>query len=193
MMVRAKCAPHGSRIAHQRGLPFLGSAGCPAGTSYLRITPGGDVTPCPYLPLVAGNIREESLKLIWEGAVLFGELRELQLKGRCGACEFRELCIGCRARAWTINGDYLAEDPWCKYQPGDSSRLPANEVAWSTEAEERLQRIPSFIRGRVKIGIEGYARVKGLDTVTAGLMDEVRTVIGKQFQGSSHSDGQAAN
>ena len=190
IMVRAKCAPHGSRIAHQLGLPFLGSAGCPAATSYLRITPEGDVTPCPYLPLVAGNIREENLKLIWEDAVLFNELRGLQLKGRCGACEFRELCIGCRARAWAINGDYLAEDPWCTYQPGDSSPLPANEIAWSTEAEERIQRIPSFIRGRVKIGIEGYARVKGFDTVTAELMDEVRAVMGKQFQGSSHSNSQ---
>ncbi len=190
MMVRAKCAPHVNRIAHQRGLPFFSSAGCPAGTSYLRISPEGDVTPCPYLPLVTGNIGKESLKLIWEESDLFNELRELQLKGRCGTCEFRELCIGCRARAWAINSDYLAEDPWCKYQPGDSSPLPANEVAWSTEAEERLQRIPFFIRGRVKIGIEGYARVKGFDTVTAGLMDEVRAVMGKQFQGSSRSNSQ---
>ncbi|MFQ5924948.1 MAG: SPASM domain-containing protein, partial [Dehalococcoidia bacterium] len=189
MMVRAKCAPHGNRIAHQRGLPFLGSAGCPAGTSYLRITPEGDVTPCPYLPLVAGNLREESLKLIWEGAVLFNELRELQLKGRCGACDFREVCIGCRARAWAITGDYLDEDPWCKYQPGGGSSLPANEVAWSTEAEERLQRIPSFIRARVKLSVERYTRAKGFDTVTASLLDEVRAAIGKQVQGSPYSDG----
>jgi radical SAM protein with 4Fe4S-binding SPASM domain len=178
MMVRAKCAPHVNRIAHQRGLPFLSSAGCPAGTSYLRISPEGDVTPCPYLPLVTGNLRKESLQLIWEESVLFNELRELQLKGRCGACEFSEVCIGCRARALAINGDYLAEDPWCNYQPGGGSPLPANEVAWSTEAEERLQRVPSFIRSRVKLSVERYAGVKGFDTVTVGLMDEVRRAMG---------------
>ncbi len=181
MMVRAKCAPHINRLAHQRGLPFLSSAGCPAGTGYLRISPEGDITPCPYLPLVAGNIREKRLKPVWEESALFKELRGPQLKGRCGACEFGKVCIGCRARAWAINGDYLAEDPWCEYQPGNSAKPDNKEIAWSIEAEGRLQRIPSFIRGRVKSSIERYARAKGFDTVTTSLMDEVRSKIGKRF------------
>jgi len=181
MMVRAKCAPQINRLAVQNGLPFLNSAGCPAGTGYLRVSPGGDITPCPYLPLVVGNIRGESLKRIWEESVIFKELREPRLRGRCGVCEFGEVCIGCRARASAINGDYLAEDPWCEYQPGNGGKPDITEIAWSSEAEERLKRLPSFIRGRVKLSIEGYARAKGLDSVTVSLMDEVRSTIGNRF------------
>ncbi len=178
MMVRAKCAPHGSRIAYQRGLPFLSGAGCLAGTSYLRISSEGDITPCPYLPLVAGNLREERLEQIWKGSDLFKELRELQLKGRCGACEYRKVCVGCRARAWAVTGDYLEEDPWCTYQPAGGDALPLNEIEWSMEAKERLQRVPSFIRGKVELSIEEYARVKGTGIVTVELMDEARKAMG---------------
>ncbi len=181
MMVRAKCAPHGNRIANQLGLPFLSGAGCLAGTSYLRIAPEGDVTPCPYLPLTAGNIREESLKKIWEGSSVLNKLREPALRGRCGACEFGEVCIGCRARAWAVTGDAMDEDPWCTYQPGSSRPPPVHEVEWSAEAQERLGHIPSFIRGRVKSGIEGYARGKGLATVTLEVMDEVRSAMGSRM------------
>ncbi|MEE9202684.1 MAG: radical SAM protein, partial [Dehalococcoidia bacterium] len=166
IMVRAKCAPHANRIAHQRGAPLMASAGCPAGTSYLRITPEGQVTPCPYLPLVAGNLREVGLREIWEGSSILRELREPRLEGRCGACEYARVCIGCRARAWATGGAVMGEDPWCSYQPGGGSPLLVDEVAWTPEAESRLQRIPSFIRGRVKLAIEAQARGKGYTLIT---------------------------
>ncbi len=180
MMVRAKCAPHGNRIANQRGLPFLLGAGCPAGTSYLRIAPEGDVTPCPYLPLVAGNVRERSLRLIWEEATLFAGLRAPQLKGRCGSCEFGEDCIGCRARAWAATGDYLADDPWCEHQPDGGSRPPASAMRWTAGASEKLQHVPGFVRDRARTSIERYARAKGSDVVTAALVAEVRTAMGRR-------------
>ncbi len=181
MMVRAKCAPHGNRTANQLGLPFLSGAGCLAGTSYLRIAPEGDVTPCPYLPLTAGNIRKEGLKNIWEASSVLTHLREPRLRGRCGACEFGEICIGCRARAWAVTGDTMDEDPWCTYQPGGLSPPPVHEVVWSAEARERLEHIPSFIRGRVKSSIEAYAWGKGLATVTTAVMDEVRSAMGSRM------------
>lgn len=149
IMVRARCAPHVRRIAGQKGPPLLGSSGCLAATSYMRIDPLGEVTPCPYFPKTAENVRQTGLKAIWEGATLFQKLRRPSLRGRCGSCDYGAVCIGCRARAYAITGDYLAEDPWCTYQPGNLPRPSLSPVEWSPEAEERLQRIPSFVRNMV--------------------------------------------
>ncbi|MBI2850565.1 MAG: radical SAM protein [Chloroflexi bacterium] len=180
IMVRAKCAPQIARIAHERGLPASGG-GCPAGVSYLRIDPEGQVTPCPYLPLVAGNVREAPLKDIWEKASVFRQLRSPSLKGRCGICNYRETCAGCRARAFSLTGDCLGEDPWCLYEP--SAILPASspEVSWTSEAESRLAHVPSFVRKRVKIAIETYARDRGYSVITPDIMAEVRNRMGSSM------------
>ena len=171
MLVRSKCAPHFKRIAFQRALGGLESGGCMAGTQYGRITPEGDVTPCPYMTVVAGNIRENSFTEIWQTSPVFAELRDLsQLKGRCGACEFKELCGGCRCRAYAAYGDYLAEDPACTYQPSGQP-LRFESVTWSSEAASRLERIPiAFIREKVKMGVETYAQRRGDRVITAELM-----------------------
>ncbi len=101
-------------------------------------------------------------------------LRELrdrkQLKGRCGRCEFNELCGGCRCRAYAAYGDYLQEDPACRYQP-TGQPLQLEEILWSAEAQARLERIPiAFIRGKVKQGLEIYAQRQGIDLITAEVM-----------------------
>lgn len=183
-MVRARCAPHARRIACQRGSPLLGSAGCLAATSYIRIGPQGEVTPCPYFPMVVGNVREGNLKAIWEGATLLQALRRPQLRGRCGACDYSDVCIGCRARAWATSGDYLAEDPWCAHQPGNQPLPPLIPVEWSPEAEERLKRIPTFIGGKVKEVIERRAREKGCPMVTPELMAEIKASMGGHIPNS---------
>ena len=78
----------------------------------------GDVYPSGFLPLKAGNIKQESLAQIYERSPLFLSLRDSHnLKGKCGRCEFRDLCGGSRARAWATTGDVFAEDPLCAYQP----------------------------------------------------------------------------
>ena len=78
----------------------------------------GDVQGCGYLTVKAGNVLEHPLAEIWNDSQLFRDLRDLdQLKGKCGACEFRRICGGCRARAYEATGDYLAEEPYCTYQP----------------------------------------------------------------------------
>jgi radical SAM protein with 4Fe4S-binding SPASM domain len=66
----------------------------------------------------AGNIREQTFKDIWENSELFKDLRDFKkYKGRCGSCEFVNVCGGCRARAYSVYGDYLAEEPFCGYMP----------------------------------------------------------------------------
>jgi len=88
--------------------------GCHAGINYLSLRPNGDVYPCPFLQIKVGNIREKSLTEMWYGSELLKTLRNRSLlSGKCGDCEYREACGGCRGRAYAYSGDYLAEDPVC--------------------------------------------------------------------------------
>lgn len=77
----------------------------------------GQVTPCRDLPVPAGNILDKPFEEIWENAPVFQDLRERRLKGKCGRCELKDTCGGCRTLAWEVAGDYLAEDPFCQYEP----------------------------------------------------------------------------
>ena len=134
--VRPSCAPQFMRIAKDMGLDMRQwIRGCIAGLYYCRVYPNGDITPCPYLPVKLGNIREKTFKEIWLNSPVFKALRDPNsLKGKCGICEYKTLCGGCRARAYGLSsdfidycgdlhepteqkGDYLTEDPWCVYQP----------------------------------------------------------------------------
>ena len=131
MLVRPTCAPHYYRIILQkqkeegekferRSLKFStgGSKGCIAGQVIALIDVEGNVLPCSYFPKSAGNMREESFKDIWENSGLFKELRDFKkYKGRCGSCEYINVCGGCRARAYAISGNYLDEEPFCTYIP----------------------------------------------------------------------------
>lgn len=78
----------------------------------------GDVFPSGFLPLKAGNVKKDSLVTLYRESELFRALRDTKnLKGKCGECEFRELCGGSRSRAWSVTGDVFASDPICTYQP----------------------------------------------------------------------------
>lgn len=171
MLVRSKCAPQFKRIAYQQGLGGLESGGCMAGTQYCRITPEGNVTPCPYMTVVAGNVLEQSFTEIWNESPVLNALRDpSRLKGRCGACEYKELCGGCRCRAYAGLDDYLEEDPACPHQP---TGIPIEQapVTWDPEARTRLERIPiAFIRNKVEQGLEAYARSQGVGRITPQVM-----------------------
>ncbi|MFQ5569929.1 MAG: radical SAM protein [Rhodothermales bacterium] len=171
MLVRSKCAPQFKQIAYAKGQSGLESGGCMAGTQYCRITPEGDVTPCPYMTVVAGNVLEQSLTDIWRTSPVLQELRDVQkLKGRCGHCEFNELCGGCRCRAYAAFGDYLQEDPACRYQP-TGKPLEIAEFIWTDEALARLDRIPiAFIRAKVRKGVEAYAQSRAVHHITPEVM-----------------------
>ena len=109
-----------SRAAHPSRHPQMGAVtkGCLAGSGVCFISHRGEVFPCGYLPVKAGDLRTESFAEIWESSPVFAALRDPNnLKGKCGACEFRQICLGCRARAFAATGDYLDEEPFCAYQP----------------------------------------------------------------------------
>jgi radical SAM protein with 4Fe4S-binding SPASM domain len=78
----------------------------------------GEVFPCGYLPVAAGNVRQQHFADIWRDSAIFKEFREPSLlTGKCGRCEYKMVCSGCRARAYYQYGDYLAEEPYCAFEP----------------------------------------------------------------------------
>ncbi len=92
--------------------------GCLAGTAVCFISHQGEVYPCGYLPALAGDLRKQSFADIWEKSVVFNQLRDTNnLQGKCGCCEFRNICMGCRARAYAATGNFLDEEPFCVYEP----------------------------------------------------------------------------
>ncbi len=129
--IKPTCAPHYYRVDRQRGgrggvndNPYHEmTKGCLAGQGVCFISYKGEVFGCGYLPLAAGDLRKQDFKTIWYESELFKTLRdESKLKGRCGICEFKKVCSGCRARAYAATGDYLQEEPYCVHQP---SKFPS--------------------------------------------------------------------
>ncbi|MBI4464035.1 MAG: radical SAM protein [Acidobacteria bacterium] len=162
MELKATCAPHFFRVVRQRRAearqrgeslpepPAHGhgghapsdmnamTRGCLAGTGVCFISHKGEVYPCGYLPLEAGNLRRQSFAEVWHHSPLFASLRDLEnLKGKCGACEFRNICEGCRARAYGCTGDYLAEEPFCLYTPRDYPRTGESTSEPTTPIQAR--------------------------------------------------------
>lgn len=91
--------------------------GCLAGSGVFFISHKGEVFPCGYLPVQAGKVPEQNLARIWENSPVFNRLRDIdQLKGKCGACPYKQVCMGCRARAYFQSGDYMDEEPMCSYE-----------------------------------------------------------------------------
>jgi heme b synthase len=141
MLVRPTCAPHYYRIVQQeseareldferRNLKFGtgGSKGCIAAQSIAFIGSRGDVQPCSYFPMAAGNVREHSFREIWENSKIFQDIRSFKdYKGRCGSCEYLGVCGGCRARAFAVSDDYMEEEPFCSYVPGKILRQKDKE------------------------------------------------------------------
>ncbi len=134
LQIKATCAPHYMRVARQQKKkgkltpqgdnPRMAAMtkGCLAGTGVCFISHRGEVFPCGYFPVEAGNIRKVPFPQVWQSSPLFQELRDPSLlKGKCGECEFKKVCGGCRARAYGSCGDYLEEEPFCLYQPRKSS------------------------------------------------------------------------
>jgi heme b synthase len=146
--LKATCAPHYFRIRAERimeerkhgdrSTPFVAhgtrlkaapdpaggqplsmmTRGCLAGTSVCFVSHVGEVYPCGYLPVVAGNVRIQAFGEIWRASEVFRALRDpAALGGKCGICRYQAICAGCRARAYAETGDYLAEEPFCTYEP----------------------------------------------------------------------------
>lgn len=192
LMINSKCAPQYKRVVYENDPDSVYtrtySGGCPAATHYSRITPEGNLTPCPFIEKPVGNLKTSSFKDLWFNAPLMRELRDRKnLEGRCGTCEFSAMCSGCRARAFAETGSYMAEDPSCDYQPGKHGNKPItlkiedtlgieveHRIPWTPEALKRLERIPSFARGMVVKGVEKFAEERGYTFVDETLMKQSR-------------------
>jgi Proto-chlorophyllide reductase 57 kD subunit len=138
----------------------------------------------------AGTLRQSSLADLWTSSELFtGIRRRTALGGRCGECEMNGHCGGCRARAYGMTGDLMAEDPLCTHTPGKfagspllTSRPPAIEygpespttIAWDDAAAERMRKIPAFVRGMVVRAVEDSCRRNGISRVTAEELERIR-------------------
>jgi AdoMet-dependent heme synthase len=222
MLVNAKCAPHYIKtvLENAEGAPMPvgaepgaswpgpspirtysgGAGGCPAGTHYMGIRPNGDVTPCPYLPVFAGNLRRSPLADLWTSSELFADTRRrTSLGGRCGACEMNAHCGGCRARAYGMTGDLMAEDPLCSHTPGKFVGSPLltlhgpssvsgdlgapaiqygtespTTIAWDDAADARMKKVPAFVRGMVVRAVEESCRKNGISRVTVEELERIR-------------------
>jgi AdoMet-dependent heme synthase len=130
MQLKATCAPHYYRILRQRarkegtkvtfethGLDAV-TRGCLGGTGFCFVSHRGIVQPCGFLDLNCGDVTKTSFDDIWRGSPIFNNLRQYEkLKGKCGKCQYKAVCGGCRARAYEATGDYMAEEPLCSYEP----------------------------------------------------------------------------
>ncbi|WP_027193296.1 heme b synthase [Megalodesulfovibrio gigas] len=130
MHLKATCAPHYYRIMRQRaaaeGLPVdrenfgmdAMTRGCLGGTGFCFVSHVGIVQPCGYLDLNCGDIKQKPFPEIWRTSPQFKQFRTpSDYEGKCGPCEFHRVCGGCRARAYTMAGNYMAEEPLCSYTP----------------------------------------------------------------------------
>ena len=138
--IKMTCSPHYNRVIRQRvgkrpitkfssKAPRINEAvkrqrrtpsgrGCMAGNGYCFISHIGKVYGCGFLPISAGDIRNQDFREIYLHSNLFKELRNRELlQGRCGLCEYRNICGGCRARAFSINRNFFSEEPYCTYTP----------------------------------------------------------------------------
>ncbi len=130
LFIKPTCAPQYYRLWRQdaavRGEPITAAThgmeamtkGCLGGQGFAFVSYRGEVQPCGYLDLVAGNIRETPFPEIWANSELFLQLRRVDdYRGKCHACQYRKVCGGCRARAYALTGDVLGDDPICPYEP----------------------------------------------------------------------------
>jgi heme b synthase len=131
ILMRPTCAPHYYRIVPQlakaegvdfkrRSLTFStgGGKGCIAAQTICLIDCFGNLKPCSYFHSSVGNVKQVPFRELWFNSKVFNELRDFsRYKGKCGECEFINVCGGCRARAEAVYGDYLAEEPFCNYIP----------------------------------------------------------------------------
>ncbi|CAG7641598.1 Putative mycofactocin radical SAM maturase MftC [Paenibacillus solanacearum] len=115
-------------IAEGKRADLLGRAhkGVNDGDGFVFISHIGEVYPSGFLPVACGNVRQQPLADIYRNAPVMRQLRDKSLlQGKCGICEFKELCGGSRARAYAMTGDYLASDPCCAYIPTGGAPYPS--------------------------------------------------------------------
>ena len=129
--MKVTCGPHYERVKRQErasstikvhpGNKHIQSKGCLAGLGVLFVGHQGDIFPCGYLPIKCGNVLEDKLTDVWYNNYDLARMRnENELEGKCGVCGYRQVCGGCRGRAYSATGNYMAEEPFCAYVPREA-------------------------------------------------------------------------
>ena len=180
LIVRPRCAPQYKRIAYQlqpqaaiNRISGREGDGCIAGIHYARVNHRGSVTACPYIEQEVGNIRDIAFSALWVNAREFAQLRSPTLGGKCGVCEYQLLCGGCRARPLARGAGLMDADDLCVYQPQGQAyvnpivNFVGSAPQWSPDAEQRLTRVPEFLRLMVKKRAETYVNGLGEERVTS--------------------------
>jgi len=136
IQIKVTCGPHYERIKKQLRIEPVAanpkseirnpqSKGCLAGLGVLFVSHRGDVYPCGYLPVDCGNILDKTLAQIWDDNGDLARMRDAgALEGKCGICGYKQVCGGCRARAFGMTGNYMAEEPFCAYIPPGAKAKP---------------------------------------------------------------------
>ncbi|MFW6189139.1 MAG: radical SAM protein [Planctomycetota bacterium] len=153
--VRVTCAPHYQRILRQTGRAPGGGhgGGCMGGRAFAFVSHRGVVQICGFLDVECGSVREADFDFqkIWEESPVFRAVRDRDgYGGRCGRCEFRRVCGGCRARAYAAGGDYLGEEPFCVYEP------KGKRVKSTDEPDELDRRIMTLIQTSLPVQRRPY-------------------------------------
>ena len=104
-------------LGQPTGPAQMASAGTRDGKGIFFVAHDGWAYPAGFLPLRLGNVREQGPVGIYRDHPLLRAVRAAEFGGRCGRCEFKDVCGGSRARAFASSGDPLAEDPACAYIP----------------------------------------------------------------------------
>ena len=165
IQIRVTCAPHYQRIIRQLGLSAGAHAkgGCLGGKSFAFISHVGEVQICGFLDVSCGDLRTNDMNFaaIWRNSPVLQRIRDVSsYGGKCGCCEYVSLCGGCRARANAVYGDWLAQEPFCTYQPGKASP-DENDLVLMNAAQVA---IPPVSRPFEALG--GMAAIVGLDVET---------------------------
>jgi len=142
--------PHGAKTNYEAGTPTSDAQTRTVGWATRRSTTARDSCSCrtsamsiraDVLPIHAGNIRETPLQDIYRNAPIFNRCAIQQARRQCGACEYKEICGGSRARAYAVTGDPLAQEPCCIYQPKNWDPQLENEASAFCERYERSLQI----------------------------------------------------
>jgi radical SAM protein len=143
--------PHAAAAQYEAGAPTSDAQTRTAGWATRRVNDGkgflfvshvGNVYPSGFLPIHAGNVKQTPLAEIYREAPIFKALRDTgRLEGKCGACEYKEICGGSRARAYALTGDPLAQEPCCIYQPKNWDMRLQDEAATFRQTEQAGTRI----------------------------------------------------
>jgi radical SAM protein with 4Fe4S-binding SPASM domain len=190
IIIRPRCAPHYKRVAYQLNPSNLNRIsgydgdGCIAGIHYARVTDTGKLTACPYIDNELGDTTNNNFWQLWDTSAELNSLRNPILEGKCGVCEYRQICGGCRARPFAIDSNLMGEDSLCAYTPGNKELIQpysSMEIIWSDEAKQKLSRVPGFIQKMVKKRAEAYVIEIGENIILPSHLEKLAT---KRFGGN---------